>query len=347
MNRYFTNISWGGGSTVHSLMRAASKVASTRASLAAIVAAALTVAALVGTMASTATASSGARTSTVGIPSGGWLDVATLPQTLFGPATASDGTYVYTFGGYHFPENVGSTLDTVYRYDPAANSWTTLAPMPQHALIASAVYYPTTNKIYVFGGTTRTPDPIVIYDTTLIYDIASNTWSSGATMPAPRNQMVAAYNPADGKMYLNGGYETSTIDSVQATTWAYDPVANTFTDLAPSPIARGGMAAGIVGGHFLVAGGRTGVPADETLVATWDYDIATNTWSQKQDMAQPTNVPGSAAKLDKPWEFGGSAPTPCKPVPGMNNAASFARVADTRSGDSDPNHSRTMPRWTS
>jgi hypothetical protein len=32
---------------------------------------------------------------------GAWQDVAPLPQTLFGPATTSDGTYVYAFGGCH------------------------------------------------------------------------------------------------------------------------------------------------------------------------------------------------------------------------------------------------------
>ena len=101
-------------------------------------------------------------------PSGGWQDVAPLPQTVFGPATASDGTYVYAIGGYHFPEAIGSTLDTVYRYDPTANTWTTMTPMPQPSLIASAVYYPPTNKIYVFGGATRTPDPLITYDTTLM-----------------------------------------------------------------------------------------------------------------------------------------------------------------------------------
>ena len=174
-----------------------------------------------------------------------------------------------------------------------------MAPMPQPSLIASAVYYPPTNKIYVFGGATRAPDPIITYDTTLIYDVMSNTWSSGAAMPAPRYQMAHGYNWADGKIYLNGGYEGSGIDTVQATTWRYDPVADSFTDLAPSPTAHGGPASGIiagqVNGHFLVAGGRT--YPDETLVATWDYDIASNTWTQKQDMPKPTNVPGSAVVL--------------------------------------------------
>src|SRR5262245_36751115 len=256
-----------------------------------------------------------------------WVDVAPLPQTLFGPATTTDGTYVYAIGGYHFPEAVGSTLNTLYRYNPATNTWTTLAPMPQPSLIASAVYYPPTNKIYVFGGATRTPDPVVIYNTTLIYDIASNTWTSGAAMPAPRYQMAGAYNTADQKIYLNAGYETSTIDSVQATTWKYDPVANTFTVLAPSPIMRGGPAAGIVSGHLLVAGGRTN--PDQTLVATYDYDIAANTWTLKQDMPRPTNVPGFAIAQGKLWSIGGCTPTPCNPFPGMNNVSSFDRVANT------------------
>ena len=71
----------------------------------------------------------------------------------------ADGTYAYVFGGYNFPEDPGSTLDTVYRYNVATDTWTQLANMPNAALVASAVYYPPTNKIYVFGGSTRTPDP--------------------------------------------------------------------------------------------------------------------------------------------------------------------------------------------
>ena len=138
----------------------------------------------VGVLASASIGQAASKTGSAQLsPGGTWQDVAPLPQTLFGPATTTDGTYVYAFGGYHFPENIGSTLDTVYRYDPAANAWTTLTPMPQVSLIASAVYNPPTNKIYVFGGATRTPDPPVNYDTTLIYDVATDTWSSGATMP--------------------------------------------------------------------------------------------------------------------------------------------------------------------
>ena len=195
-----------------------------------------------------------------------WTNVAPLPQSVFGGAAASDGTYVYVFGGYHFPAAPGSTLNTVYRYNIATDTWTTLstsAPMPQAALMASAVYYPPTNKIYVFGGSTRTPDPVVVYDVTRIYDIATNTWTMGPTMPATRQQMASGYNTANGKIYLNGGFETSTIDSVQATTWEFDPVANTFTVKAPSPAMQAGPTSGVINGKLYVAGGRTN--PDEVL----------------------------------------------------------------------------------
>src|SRR5262245_10187022 len=345
MNRHDNHRLLGRQLEMHSLVRAPRKVASTRAALAAVAGALVATAVLAGSMTSAA-ATSGPRASLGGIPTGAsWVDVATLPQTLFGPATAGDGTYIYAFGGYHFPEAIGSTLDTVYRYDPLANTWTTLAPMPHPALLASAVYYPPTNKIYVFGGANRTPDPIVDYDTTLIYDILSNTWTSGATMPGPRSQMGSGYNSADGKIYLNGGYSDSTqgIGSVQATTWSYDPTANSFAVLADSPIARGGPAAGVINGHFLVAGGRTSIPADETLVATYDYDISSNTWTQKQDMPQPTNVPGSAVALDQLWAFGGCTPTPCNPFPGMNNAESFDPVGNAWTVQPNLNHARSFP----
>ena len=223
----------------------------------------------------------------------GWQTVAPLPQDLFGGASATDGTYEYVIGGYSFTGGggAGATLNTVYRYDPATDTWTTLAPLPQIDLLSAAVYYPPTNKIFVFGGSTRTPDPVLVYNTTWIYDIATDTWTAGPTMPAPRSQMARGYYAANGKIYLNGGYETSTIDSVSAQTWEFDPVAGTFTDKAPSPQAHGGPASGIVDDHLVVAGGRTN--PDETLSGTYDYDIATDTWTQDANMPAPTNVPGS------------------------------------------------------
>ena len=237
-----------------------------------------------------------------------WQLVANMPLDLYGAAGASDGTFSYHAGGYSF--SVPGTVDVFNKYDPVADTWTPLAPMATGtAMMASAVYYPTTNKIYVFGG--EDGDTGVNYNFTRIYDIATNTWSAGAPMPDVRSFMAAGYNSANGKIYLATGYNTGFVDSAQPNTWEYDPVADTWNDLtgtAPFPHPVGGAASGVINGHLYVAGGRD---AANTIVNnTFDYDIAGNTWTQRADMsaADQNNVPGSAVALDKLWVFGGGNP---------------------------------------
>jgi N-acetylneuraminic acid mutarotase len=232
-----------------------------------------------------------------------WALVASMPLDLYGAAGASDGTYSYHAGGYSF--TTFNNLNSLYRYDPVANSWTTLAPMPTAAIMPSAVYYPTTNKIYVFGG--EDANTGTNFNITRIYNIATNTWTTGANMPDVRSFMASGYNSANGKIYLVSGYNTGTVDSAQPDTWEYDPVANTFTSKADFPHPAGGMASGVINGHLYVAGGRDA--ANLNINLNWDYDIAANTWTQRADMpgAQP-NVPGSAVALDALFAFGGGNP---------------------------------------
>ena len=179
-----------------------------------------------------------------------------------------------------------------------------MAPMPQAALVSAAVYYPPTSKIYVFGGSDR--DLQLTFDVTQIYDIATNTWSAGQTMPGPRSQLASGYNPADGKIYLNGGYETAFIDSVRPTTWAYDPVGNSFAVRADSPAAQGGPASEVINGHLYIAGGRTN--PDMTLDLAWDYNIATDAWQARASMPTAKNVPGRAVGQGQLYAIGGGNP---------------------------------------
>ena len=232
-----------------------------------------------------------------------WALVAPMPQDLYGAAAASNGTYSYHAGGYSF--TTGTTLNVFNRYDPGANTWTAMAPMVDANGEASAVYYPTTNKIYVFGGEDLATG--VNSNATRIYDIASNTWSAGAPMPDVRSFMAAGYNPANGKIYLVSGYNTGNVTSAQPETREYDPVANTFTSKAPFPHPAGGMASGVINGHLYVAGGRDA--ANTVINLVWDYNIAADTWTPKANMpAGNTNVTGSGVALSNLWVFGGGNP---------------------------------------
>jgi hypothetical protein len=248
-------------------------------------------------------------------PTGGcvpapWQFAADLPLDLYGAAGASDGTFFYAAGGYSFSQAI--TLAVFNRYDPVSNSWAPLPDMPQAAIMAVAVYYPPTNKIYVFGG--EDAGSGTNYNITRIYDIAGNSWTTGANMPDVRSFMAAGYVPATGMIYLLGGYNTGTVDSAQPNTWQYDPAADSWTDLTgtdPYPHAAGGFAYGVINNKLYISGGRD---ANINIINdTYEFDPqapAGSRYTQKTD--QPgtfqNNVPGSASASGVLWVFGGGNP---------------------------------------
>ena len=248
-----------------------------------------------------------------------WQFVASMPVGVYGAAGVADSTYIYEAGGYSFDS--GTTLDAFNRYDPVANTWTTLTNMPIPAFMASAVYYPPTNKIYVFGG----EDAIsgTNYNITRIYDVATGTWATGTNMPDVRSFMASGYNNANGKIYMVSGYNTGDVSSAQPNTWEYDPVADTFAERTPIPHAVGGAASGVINGHLYLAGGRDATNTVINLV--WGYDIAADTWTQRTGMPGiNNNVPGNGVALNRLWIFGGGNPF------GPTKARSTTDFASTR-----------------
>jgi hypothetical protein len=242
-------------------------------------------------------------------PPPGWQIRAPLPIGLHGGTAASDGTYAYVMGGY------GS--NNLFRFDPASNTWTTLTPMLNGGFMASAVYYPPTNRIYVFGG--ENIASVANSRATRIYDIGTNSWSTGASMPDMRSFMASAYNPADARIYLVGGYRTRQFTSVQNQVWAYDPVSNTFdSNRAPIPHAVGGAASGIIASpapKMYVVGGRD---ASTVLDLTWELDISADRWTPRAPAPLPTNVPGGGAHGDRLHIFGGDNPFQLTPFSSAN-----------------------------
>ena len=256
----------------------------------------------------TATATTtGSPSATPTCPPGGspgpWTQAAPVAVDHYGGFMDSDGTFAYEGGGYSF--SAGDNINQFGKFNPVANTWTPLAPVPDlNNGMASGVYAPNVNKLFVFGGSEFTTATVV--NTTRIYDIASNTWSTGANMPDVRAFMASGY--FNGKIYLVGGYSTGNISPAFLQTWEYDPVANTFVTKTPIPAANGfgGAGSGVVNGHLYVAGGRD---ATNTVIATtWDYDIAADTWTARANLPSADNVPGSAAIGGKLWIFGGGNP---------------------------------------
>jgi N-acetylneuraminic acid mutarotase len=223
-----------------------------------------------------------------------------LPQPVYGAGVANDGAHAYIIGGYT-PQSSKDITQTV-RYDPAANTWTALAPVPKAVSISSVIYAPVNNKLYVFGG--QLVSTGLVYSSTLIYDIASNTWSTGASMPGARAFMSAGYY--NGKVYLVGGYSSGSVTPSYSQTWEYNVTANTWTTKTSMPEGLGGAASAVVNGHLYVIGGRDGII--EARNQTYDYDIAHDSWSARANIPYGVNVPGVAVLHDKILVIGGGSP---------------------------------------
>ena len=201
---------------------------------------------------------------------------------------------IYVFGGFVLPQAGAPSwvpIDNAWEYDPAADNWKALAPMPtkRGSPVAAAVG----DKIYVIGGATVPPgakDPGVhparphrSVGTVEEYDPATNTWRERSSMPTPRNHATAG--AVHGKIYVIGGRVggafissgSSNIDVVEE----YDPVTDSWgAPRTKMPSARSAMASGVFGERIYVSGGE-GQDAQRMWAfrSLEAYDPVTNSWT--------------------------------------------------------------------
>ncbi len=162
---------------------------------------------------------------------------------------------VWSFGG-------GGGMADVLVYDARSDAWTTgLAPIPHPAQNWTAVYID--DKFYLPGGYNGAHNNWL-----QIYNVATNTWSAGANLPAARTPMAAAYG---GKLFIFGGNP-----GPSAETWMYDPASDTWAEKTAMPTARTYGRAIAVGKHIYVLGGSD---SSSTNGAFERYTPQTDTWT--------------------------------------------------------------------
>lgn len=235
-----------------------------------------------------------------------WVDRAPLPYNAGGVFAVSDGTFVYAGGGADLAK--GMFHKDLWKYDPQSNSWTALAFSPDYHYHSQAVYFG--GRIFNIGGYNEN-FPQEVTDTTRIYNIATNTWTTGEPMPQPLAQMATAL--WDGVIYLAGG---NNFAGRVNTLYAYDIGSDTWRTLAPMPEALTLPGFGVIEGKLYVAGGSGDAGYLNTL---YIYDIATNQWiTPGANLLQAIARPGSTVFDDgtglKLYLYGGRLPdlTPTK-----------------------------------
>jgi N-acetylneuraminic acid mutarotase len=204
-------------------------------------------------------------------------------------AVASDGTTIYGFGG----RSTGRQGDA-YKYNYATNTWAPIAYIGDASFNYHAEYGNNGN-IYLMGGASNEY-------LNRIYDIATDSWSHGATPPGPLTSYGSAY--WKGKVYTIGGAGSGA--GVSNAVYAYDISTDTWSTLAPLPQAEAGVAAGAINGKIYVANGTTGQNVYTNNL--YIYDIATNTWSNGPPSPQASAYPADAVIGGKLYMIGGGSP---------------------------------------
>jgi hypothetical protein len=215
-------------------------------------------------------------------------------------AGTSHGGLFYTLGGRF----IGPRND-LWSYNPASDTWTVLASMSVgRAGLGVAVVG---DAIYAIGGRSQTSGPCSgepLQDVER-YDIASNTWTTVASLPSPRSDLAAA--EIGGKIYVFGGCTDSIsflndvdVYNPQTDTWSTAP-----TDM---PTARAGMyAVTSIGGTVYVIGGWNGVGVG--LDTNEAYKVAQDTWTTGLlPMPTPRAEAGAAGHDGRIYIVGGAQP---------------------------------------
>ncbi len=224
-----------------------------------------------------------ARTATAALMpnTGAWATKTSMPTARPHPMSGVINGLLYVAGGYAVSgANVVTELNVLEVFDPAANSWTTKAPMPtaRHGGASAAI----SGKLYVAGGCLQAGNQFT--NVLEVYDPATNAWTT--KVPMPTSRCVAEAAAIDGKLYVVGGAITSnnTFPRINVLE-VYDPATDTWTTKAPMPTSRAYIAAEEIGGKLYVVGGALNGSGITGVLEV--YDPAANTWSTKAPMPTP------------------------------------------------------------
>ncbi len=212
------------------------------------------------------------------------MNSVTVPLARFHHAMAYDSVNnkIVLFGGYD-----GSYNNETWIYDAALDTWTLMnPPVKPSARCHHAMAYDSANsRVVLFGGV----DSNGRDDETWVYDTAGGIWTKmyPSIRPSARNAHAMAYDSANKKIILFGGYD----GNYDGETWIYDLVTNTWAKKNPStkPSARNthAMVYDSKNNKVVLFGGYTTTSPyynDET----WVYDVVGNTWTQRNPSSKPS-----------------------------------------------------------
>ena len=188
--------------------------------------------------------------------------------------------------------------------EPDRGTWRTAAPMPtKRTEVAAAAL---DGKIYVVGGFEKPSLGNVmnfaITRSVEMYDPATDQWTSKAPLPIGLHHV--GIGVVDGRLYVIGGYAQSAFSvwKPMATVYVYDPAADSWTERAPLPTARGALSVTVHDGKLYAIGGFDR-KANNAQVEV--YDPAQNEWTTAASLPTPRDHLATATVAGKIYAIGG------------------------------------------
>lgn len=169
--------------------------------------------------------------------------------------------------------------------------WTELPPLLQPRAAGAAAVVG--DRIVVTGGVDSAGK---LLTTTEVFD--GTSWRLGAPIRTPRQMLSAA---SDDKLVYAMGGTTGTADL--ATVEAYDPAADTWTNLPEIPEPRSDFGIAATDERLVVVGGASGGQVLKSVLA---FDLSTTTWSGLPDMGTARHGMAVAAVGNRVYAIGGS-----------------------------------------
>ena len=239
-----------------------------------------------------------------------WVNAPSLPAPRHHLGMVSNRHYVYGIGGFTGAKgNAWQIQRTVFRLDSNLQRWRNGPSLP--IPMAESVYANVGKNIHVIGGRTLSKQSGKNIDTNAHFVLVNNAyWRKAAPASIERNSAASAV--IGNKIYVIGGRTSGENAKNLNAAEVYDVERDTWTAIAPLPMASGGLSASVFEGKIIVTGGekfgaksdwRTGRAFDNA----WAYDPGTDQWQALNALPEPRHGHGMVTLNDQLYIIGGAS----------------------------------------
>ncbi|MDB6065557.1 MAG: hypothetical protein JWR26_1765 [Pedosphaera sp.] len=196
-----------------------------------------------------------------------WTYLSELYSVNIAPGAVANGGMIILYGG----SDGTNSMSTVIGYSPSGDASQTLHSMSVARSYLG--YAPDRNGYaYALGGLDDSGQPLSSAER---YNPDLDTWAAIAKLPTTLYNFPAVFNRTN-YIYIFGGLTNTTSGTETAAVLRYSVSGNSWTSMAPMPVAVAGSAATLgPDGKIYVVGGTSGGVATSTVQV---YNPAANSW---------------------------------------------------------------------